>query len=194
MSGGFRIIHTARYNPLTIGDGFAMLGQVAHSLHDHEVKRLLQLRELRRARRQQARVDSRPLGARVSDAVAETVGSWRFIIIQSGLLAIWMLLNVVGFVEHWDPYPFILLNLVLSFQAAYTAPIIMMSQNRQAAIDRDAAQHDYDVNLKAELEIELLHQKVDLLREKEIVHLVDVIRGLETQLQEARAAIAGPAS
>jgi len=171
-----------------------MFEGLAHSLHENERQHLLRLRQLRRARREQARADNRSLGARVSDTVAETVGSWRFIIIQSVLLVIWMVLNVVGFVEHWDPYPFILLNLVLSFQAAYTAPIIMMSQNRQAAIDRDAAQHDYDVNLKAELEIELLHQKVDLLREKEIGQLIDIIRGLEAQLQQVRTPLPAPAS
>jgi uncharacterized membrane protein len=122
----------------------------------------------------------------VSDGVAAVVGSWPFIIIQSAILAIWMALNVVGFIQHWDPYPFILLNLVLSFQAAYTAPIIMMSQNRQAETDRSAAQHDYDINLKAELEIELLHQKVDLLREQEIGRLIDIIQQFEQELRETR--------
>jgi uncharacterized membrane protein len=85
-------------------------------------------------------------------------------------------------VQHWDPYPFILLNLVLSFQAAYAAPIIMMSQNRQAEIDRRAAQNDYSVNTKAELEIELLHQKLDLLRETEVAELINLIRRLEDRL------------
>jgi uncharacterized membrane protein len=128
----------------------------------------------------------------VSDEVAALVGSWPFIIIQSVILAIWIALNVVGFIEHWDPYPFILLNLVLSFQAAYTAPIIMMSQNRQAEIDRSAAQHDYDVNLKAELEIELLHQKVDLLREREIGRLIETIQQLDQELRETRATSTKP--
>jgi uncharacterized membrane protein len=78
----------------------------------------------------------------------------------------------------WDPYPFILLNLLLSFQAAYTAPVIMMSQNRQAEIDRRNAENDYHVNLKAELEIEELHQKIDLMREREIVELIGLVRSL----------------
>ena len=82
----------------------------------------------------------------------------------------------------WDPYPFILLNLVLSFQAAFTAPIIMMSQNRQSTIDRRNAQHDYDVNTKAELEIELLHQKVDLMREQELTMLLQMVKRLEDRL------------
>jgi uncharacterized membrane protein len=95
-------------------------------------------------------------GQRVADGVAATMGSWRFIIIQSLLLAVWIILNLIGWLGHWDPYPFILLNLVLSFQAAYAAPIIMMSQNRQAEKDRIAAQHDYDVNVKAEEEIKAI--------------------------------------
>jgi uncharacterized membrane protein len=98
-----------------------------------------------------------------------------------------MVVNAIGFIEHCDPYPFLLLNLMLSFQAAYTAPIIMMSQNRQAEIDRHAAQHDYDVNLKAELDIELLHQKIDLLREHEIGRPIEVIQGLAKELRETRA-------
>lgn len=104
------------------------------------------------------------LGERVSDAIAATMGSWRFIIIQSAILAVWVLLNVVAWVAHWDPYPFILLNLMLSFQAAYAAPVIMMSQNRQEAKDRLRAEHDYEINLKAEMEIGELHVKLDSLR------------------------------
>lgn len=80
------------------------------------------------------------LGQRFADLVAAVVGSWRFIIIQSMILATWLTLNVTTFIQHWNPYPFILLNLVLSFQAAYTAPIMMMSQNRQADLDRARCQ------------------------------------------------------
>lgn len=119
-------------------------------------------------------------GERLSDRVVEVIGSWNFIVIQSVLLAIWITLNVVGTIEKWDPYPFILLNLMLSFQAAYTAPIIMMSQNRQSQIDRQDAKHDYEVNLKSELEIELLHDKMNLLREEE---MVEVLQLLKTQQQ-----------
>ncbi|MCB1538495.1 MAG: DUF1003 domain-containing protein [Rhodospirillales bacterium] len=128
------------------------------------------------------------LGERVSDVVAATVGSWRFIIIQSVLLVFWLILNVTGWMKAWDPYPFILLNLMLSFQAAYTAPIIMMSQNRQADIDRRKAEKDYDVNLKAELEIELLHQKIDLMREQEIMKLTQMIEALTARLESAKGA------
>ena len=122
------------------------------------------------------------VGERLSDAVAATMGSWR-IIIQSVLLIFWVIFNVIAFVKHWDPYPFILLNLMLSFQAAYAAPIIMMSQNRQASIDRLDAKHDYEVNVKAELEIELLHDKMNLLREQEMVELRKLIIEQQQQIQ-----------
>jgi uncharacterized membrane protein len=102
------------------------------------------------------------LGQRVSDAVASVVGSWKFIIIQTLLISTWITYNAQQ-QSAWDPYPFILLNLLLSFQAAYTAPAIMMSQNRQAEIDRQRAENDFEVNVKAELEIELLHKKIDIL-------------------------------
>ncbi len=89
--------------------------------------------------------------------------------------------------QQWDPYPFILLNLGLSFQAAYAAPFIMMSQNRQQDIDRTAAEHDYEVNVKAELEIELLHQKIDQLREKEVLALSESVKQLIELLRKASA-------
>jgi uncharacterized membrane protein len=93
------------------------------------------------------------VGERTADRVAAMMGSWKFIIIQSTILAVWFALNSVAMIRHWDPYPFILMNLVLSTQAAYAAPIIMMSQNRQAARDRLEAHNDFEVNLKAEIEI-----------------------------------------
>jgi uncharacterized membrane protein len=116
------------------------------------------------------------LGERVADRVAATMGSWRFIITQSLLLAAWIALNVFAWVQQWDPYPFILLNLMLSFQAAYAAPIIMMSQNRQEDKDRLRAEHDYEVNLKAEAEIAELHVKLDALREAQWEELLTVQR------------------
>jgi uncharacterized membrane protein len=122
--------------------------------------------ELRRVRRQLAHARRRNViaefdqrstfGQRAADAFANVVGSWRFIILQTCLLAGWIVLNVIAWVRHWDPYPFILLNLALSFQAAYAGPIIMMSQNRAAQLDRLQAHADYDVNQKAEAEIEEL--------------------------------------
>jgi len=124
-------------------------------------------------------------GQKIADWVAATMGSWNFIIVQSILLMVWIVLNVTAFVERWDPYPFILLNLALSFQAAYAAPFIMMAQNRQQDIDRKEAETDHQVNIKAELEIELLHQKLDELREKEVLHLTTAINDLTQLLRDA---------
>jgi len=95
-------------------------------------------------------------GQRAADKVAIVAGSWKFIIIQSIILTIWVILNITAWLSHWDPYPFILMNLVLSLQAAYTAPIIMMSQNRDTERDRLAARNDYNINLKAEEEIRVV--------------------------------------
>ncbi len=92
-------------------------------------------------------------GQRAADWVTEVVGSWTFMIVQTALLAIWGVLNVAAWIQHWDPYPFILMNLVLSLQAAYAAPIIMMSQNRQDARDRLDVRNDFLINSKAEIEI-----------------------------------------
>jgi uncharacterized membrane protein len=152
-----------------------------HRLTSDELAKLARLREQNPA---QTAVIAPPLGLgdRIADRLASTVGSWRFIIVQSALLGVWIIINAVGWIRAWDPYPFILLNLALSFQAAYTAPIIMMSQNRQAAIDRRNAETDYKINLKAELEIELLHQKLDLLREQEVLELVRLVTALERRL------------
>jgi uncharacterized membrane protein len=107
--------------------------------------------------------DTMTLGQTIADGVARNMGSWRFIIIQSSFLVAWILANALFAVREysqfglniraWDPYPFILLNLALSFQAAYAAPFIMMSQNRQADKDRLAAEHDYLVNIRAEATI-----------------------------------------
>jgi uncharacterized membrane protein len=155
--------------------------QFIHRLHDEEIKLLDALRRKRRERSPTTPGDY-SVGERVADWVAAGMGSWNFIIGQSIILIIWIILNVTAYVQQWDPYPFILLNLALSFQAAYAAPFIMMSQNRQAAIDRAAAQSDYQINAKAELEIELLHQKIDLLRETEVTELIKIIRRLEARL------------
>lgn len=103
------------------------------------------------------------LGQRVADRVADTIGSWPFIIIQTIILTIWIILNVTAWIKRWDPYPFILLNLMLSFQAAYSGPVIMMSQNRQSAKDRLAAEIDHQVNTKAELEINNMIRRLDAL-------------------------------
>jgi uncharacterized membrane protein len=114
--------------------------------------------------------DQRTLGERVADGVAASVGSWPFIIIQSLLLGLWILANAF-LIRDWlggrpfDPYPFILLNLVLSFQAAYTGPVVMMSQNRQSAKDRDEAEHDYDVNRESLERLERLEAEQTRIHE-----------------------------
>jgi len=128
----------------------------------------------------------RSFADRAADAVAATVGSWRFIVIQSTLLLVWLAFNSVS-AQRVDPYPFILLNLLLSFQAAYTAPIIMMSQNRQSEIDRRRSILDFEINRKAELEIETLHQKIDLLREQEIAALTRAVDRLTALLEDQRS-------
>lgn len=110
-------------------------------------------------------------GEKIADIVTATVGSWKFILIQSFLLGVWIVLNIIGWIRHWDEYPFILLNLALSFQAAYATPFILMSQNRQSEVDRLKAQQDLDIDTKAEVEIESLHQKIDSLKDQEIADL-----------------------
>lgn len=121
--------------------------------------------------------DDRTFGERVADRVAIFGGSWTFIIIFGAILAAWVILNSYVLSRRgdaFDPYPYILLNLFLSMLTAIQAPIIMMSQNRQAAKDRLQATHDYEVNLKAELEIRRLHEKVDELREKKWLELLEI--------------------
>ena len=108
-------------------------------------------------------------GQRISDKVAQFGGSWAFIIAFFIVLTIWILFNAVAPArDDFDPYPFILMNLILSCLAALQAPIIMMSQNRQEEKDRQRSENDYLINLKAELEVRSLHQKVDLLIEEQI--------------------------
>lgn len=160
------------------------------ALEEHERNLLHELRTARRQQRGRGPVDraaSLTLGQRIADAVAATMGSWPFIIIQTTILLLWIALNITAWIRHWDPYPFILLNLALSFQAAYAAPFIMMSQNRQQDVDREQAANDYKVNIKAELEIELLHQKIDQLREKEVLALTQAVQGLVDRIDAATA-------
>ena len=156
-------------------------------LHETEKRLLTELRTLRRGARagHASRAPQLTVGQSVADTVAANMGSWRFIIIQSIVLLIWIALNVTAYVQQWDPYPFILLNLALSFQAAYAAPFIMMSQNRQQDIDRKKAENDFQVNVKAELEIELLHHKIDQLRETEVVNLTAAVKELTAMLNKS---------
>src|SRR6201991_810604 len=119
------------------------------------------------------------MGARLADKVAAIGGSWRFIIGFALFLAAWALINTVVLIQHaFDPYPYIFLNLLLSMLAAIQAPIIMMSQNRQAEKDRFMAAKDYEINLKAEIEVLGLHHKIDLQVLKEIKDLRDQLDSL----------------
>ena len=115
-------------------------------------------------------------GSRLADSVANGMGSWKFIILQTAIVIVWMGLNVLGFTFHWDVYPFILLNLLFSTQAAYAAPIIMMAQNRQNERDRAQAQADYQTNIDAKLEIEALEKQLNKI---EVEKLDKIIKMLE---------------
>jgi uncharacterized membrane protein len=128
-------------------------------------------------------------GTRAADAFAKAVGSWTFIVTQSVILVFWIALNVIAWMRHWDPYPFILLNLALSFQAAYAAPIIMMSQNRVAAKDRLMAEQDYLVNTKAEEELKAVMTHLEAQDDL----MVDLLHQLEEQHREMIARIDGKA-
>ena len=169
----------------------------AELLSEHEQQQLDLLRAHRRTHRHRqvvhpaAHLHVLPVGLtrgqRFADKVASTIGSWRFILFQSTAIAIWITGNVLAGRGAWDPYPFILLNLLLSFQAAYTAPAIMMSQNRQSELDRRHAESDFEINIKAELEIELLHDKFDLLKAQELSALNEAVHALSVKVDELSA-------
>ena len=172
------------------------LAGLRHELHETEQKLLTRLRSSRRDLRRtqgfagegepQLAPPELTLGQRVADIVASSMGSWSFIIIQSVFLAIWIVLNITAYVEQWDPYPFILLNLFLSMLAAIQAPIIMMSQNRQDAKDRVRSELDYEVNRRAAADIQGLACKVNLLGEQ-ISDLEDLIRDGQSRGEGAGA-------
>lgn len=149
--------------------------QVVESLHEHELL----------AANVNQEFDQRTtFGERIADKVADFGGSWTFIIFFGTVLAVWIAINSLALLaKPFDPFPYILLNLVLSCLAAIQAPVIMMSQNRQEARDRLRAEHDYRVNLKAELEIRHLHSKLDLLLTHQWQRLLE-IQQLQTDLLE----------
>ena len=119
-----------------------------------------------------------PSGARIADAVAGFIGSWRFIIIQSVIFAIWVVVNTIWLLERyqWDPYPFILFNLFMSAEAAYSSPLILMSQNRQAERDREHAQHDYETNVAAKEEIETVLKELARLELQKLDKILELLR------------------
>ena len=126
---------------------------------------------------------SRTFGQRAADMIAKVMGSWNFLIIQSIILGFWVSANIIGYMNHWDPYPFILLNLFLSMQAAYTAPVIMMSQNRQAERDRLEAHHDFKINKKAEEEVRLIIEHLEM-QDKALEELHCMINDLKNTLEK----------
>jgi uncharacterized membrane protein len=116
------------------------------------------------------------LGQRAADRVTGVVGSWRFLIIQSFILLVWIILNVVAYAKHWDPYPFILLNLILSFQAAFTAPVILMSENRTAERDRKKSAIDLSTDRKAEREIEQIQAYLKKIDEDKLDKILAILK------------------
>ena len=127
----------------------------------------------------QRHYDSLEFGSRIADSVAKGMGSWRFIILQTVFVIVWMGLNLIGFCYHWDTYPFILLNLLFSTQAAYAAPIIMMAQNRQNERDRIQAQDDYNTNKEAKLEIEALAAKLNSLEVEKLDKIIQILENMQ---------------
>ena len=141
-----------------------VLDDIRQDMSDEEVLALLANRKI------SVRPDSEKkytLGQRAADAIAKFAGSWAFIFSFAGVLILWMVVNAILATKAFDPYPFILLNLVLSCVAAIQAPLIMMSQNRQEEKDRRRAENDYKVNLKTEIMIEDLYDKVNAILAKQ---------------------------
>lgn len=163
-----RLEHVRNLMQNQLGDLSHLDEEVLESLHRHE---LLSERPTE-GDEENAKLT---LGQIMSDKLAEFGGSWTFILAFGGFMALWILLNVILLVNRgFDPYPFILLNLILSCLASLQAPVIMMSQNRQESRDRKRAENDYKVNLKAELEIRHLHDKVDYLLHQQATRLMEV--------------------
>jgi uncharacterized membrane protein len=161
-----------------LGELSSLDEEVVESLRQHEIVSSDLSREFER---------KLTFGEALSDKIAEFGGSWRFIITFGAILVVWIIINgVILLTRAWDPYPFILLNLILSCLAALQAPIIMMSQNRAAARDRLHADSDYKINLKAELEIRHLHEKLDHLLRKQYNRLFE-IQQIQIELLEELA-------
>ena len=177
---------------MTAEDTFAdlsmkLLGKDLQSLEPEELNVIQAIAERNLSSRDahDLAIDTSTYGERLSDRVAAVGGSWDFIIVFGAILLAWMLINT-DVLSHWgmafDPYPYIFLNLMLSTVAAIQAPVIMMSQNRQATKDRMAASLDYEINLRAELEIMRLHEKFDLLQVSRLEQKLDALSArLETK-------------
>ncbi len=120
-------------------------------------------------------------GQVLADKLALAMGSWPFIIVQTVLIMLWVIFNFVGYIYHWDPYPFILLNLLFSVQAAYAAPVIMMSQNRQSERDRHQALEDYQTNVEAKKEIEELQMALSRIENNKLDEIVRLLKELNSK-------------
>ena len=142
-----------------------VLKEIRHDMTDEEVLNLLADSQI--SVKPESGKDKYTLGQRAADTIAKFAGSWAFIFSFTGVLVLWMVINVMLESSSFDPYPFILLNLVLSCVAAIQAPLIMMSQNRQEVKDRKRAENDYKINLKNELIIDDLHKKIELILENQ---------------------------
>ena len=142
-----------------------VLKDIRHDMTDEEVLNLLADSKI--SENLAGENEKYTLGQRAADAIAKFAGSWAFIFAFTGVLILWMVVNTLLAAKAFDPFPFILLNLVLSCVAAIQAPLIMMSQNRQEAKDRQRAENDYNINLKSELIIDDLHKKLDLVLENQ---------------------------
>ncbi|MDZ8035736.1 DUF1003 domain-containing protein [Nostoc sp. DedSLP04] len=137
----------------------------------------------------EASIEQLTRGQQLADKLANHVGSWKFLICQSTILAGWVGMNLTPGVPHWDNSPFIMLNLVFSFASAYTAPIVLMSQNRQSDTDRRSAEIDHQVNLKASQNIELLHQKLDELHSQRLNELTQIIKEQQQIINEMKVTL-----
>jgi uncharacterized membrane protein len=138
--------------------------------------------------------EKKPLtfGQKVADKMAAKVGSWAFLIGQSTVLAGWVGCNLMPGVPHWDESPFILLNLVFSFASAYTAPVVLMSQNRQSEEDRESANHNYQITLQAAQQLELLHEKLDAEYAKKLDKLTVLIEQQQQAASEVKVVFVPP--
>jgi uncharacterized membrane protein len=120
-------------------------------------------------------------GDRLADKVTNAMGSWRFIIIQTTVVLVWVGINLLAYLSHWDPYPFILLNLLFSVQSAYAAPVIMMAQNRQGERDRIQARDDYETNLEAKREIEELQIRLNRIETDKLEKIITMLKDIKME-------------
>lgn len=158
-----------------------VLKEIRHDMTDEEVLNLLADSKI--SENTSRASEKYTIGQRAADAIAKFAGSWAFIFAFTGVLILWMVINTLLALKAFDPFPFILLNLVLSCVAAIQAPLIMMSQNRQEEKDRQRAENDYKVNLKTEIMIEDLYDKMNVMLAKQ--------SALEKQLQNKNTPKAG---